>query len=85
MDRLFPGMRVAAISGPSFGHVVSVDECCFEIALDTGEPNMRLTQSAIFTVEDRRVTLMCTSTGLARHLCEQNIHAPRASTVQPPG
>jgi hypothetical protein len=79
VDRLRIGYRVCNLRDQGIGSVTALSSCCFEITKRDGLP-VRLTQDALFTVENERVTLVCGLDGLERYLCPEEEHLPQVPT-----
>lgn len=63
-----PGDQVYFMTGRYLGKVSAVAEGRFRVDGDDG--NLWLVSRAVFTVEHRRVTLVCEREGLASYLAE---------------
>ena len=77
MDRLRLGYRVCDLWDQQIGSVTALSSCCFEVTKRTDGLPVRVTQDALFTVEDERVTLVCGLDGLERYLCPEEEHLPQ--------
>ncbi len=60
-----PGMRVLSVAGVGIGEVGRVADDRFEVVAES--ETVWVSAQAVFTVDDRRVTLICTPDGLKRY------------------
>jgi hypothetical protein len=73
MDRLDRGYAVFGVDDRRLGQVGRINACCFEVG--TAEhAELHVLPSAIFNVDRRRVTLVCSNEEVGRYLCTRKQH-----------
>ena len=69
MGRVKPGMSVVATSGRRIGVVTEARDKAFRLRLlGNSDGGMWLSEDAVFTYEDDKLTLICEEDGLHRYI-----------------
>ena len=72
LEQVQPGMRVYSVSDLGIGEVAAVETCCFELVERHGGAHHNVAPSAIFVINEGKLTLICEADGLARHRCSSH-------------
>lgn len=78
VDRLEHGFAVFGVDDRRLGQVRRINSCCFEVAAN--KLTCHLVQAAIFNVDSRRVTLVCSNEEVGRYLCAKHSRPVAAGT-----
>lgn len=67
MTRVRKGMPVSDINNRLVGHVEAVRKDAFELTPEDDSDPLWLTEDALFSVADGRITLLCAASGVDRY------------------